>query len=138
MSNIVPLIPPANQFVPEDQVTTKRLCELLDAVLFEHVLEEQGDIYVTDGVEIPLWIHIKPEAKLIALITCYDAETGIPSTTINKFNASIILPQFSIEGTVLWGRYWLTYDGGLNVRALHQDDAKVQRGVSNGRRGIAP
>jgi hypothetical protein len=50
------------------------------------------------------------------MFTCYNVEKEISADTINTFNASIILPQFSLDGTVLRGRYWLTYDGGLNVR----------------------
>jgi hypothetical protein len=80
------------------------------------VIEDEGDIYVTEGVEIPLWLQIKPDAKLIVMFTCYNVEKEISADTINTFNASIILPQFSLDGTVLRGRYWLTYDGGLNVR----------------------
>ena len=77
---------------------------------------DEGDIYVIDGVEISLWLRINAVAKLIVMFTCYDAETEISADRINSFNASIILPQFSLDGSVLWGRYWMTYDGGLNVR----------------------
>src|SRR5688500_5051424 len=102
MSNIFPLIPPANQLIPEDQVTRQRLSNILETTYCDHVIEDEGDIYVTDGVEIPLWIHIKSDAKLIVMVTCYDAETHISSDSVNRLNASIILP--STEGTVLWGR----------------------------------
>jgi hypothetical protein len=116
MSNVVPLVPPAARLIPEDQVTLQRLSDILDATYCEAVIEEQGDIYVTEGVEIPLWLRIRTDGKLIVMFTAYDAETEIPVDRINTFNATIILPQFSREGSVLWGRYWLTYDGGLNVR----------------------
>ena len=116
MTNVVLLVPPATHLIPEDQVTLQRLSNILDTTYCEHVIEDEGDIYVTEGVEIPLWLRIKPDAKLIVMFTCYDVEAEIPTTTINHFNASIMLPQFSLDGTVLWGRYWLTYDGGLHVR----------------------
>jgi hypothetical protein len=116
MSNVVPLVPPATHLIPEDQVTLQRLSDILDTTYCEHVIEDEGDIYVSDGVEIPLWLRIRTDGKLIVMFTCYDAETEVPSKLLNHFNASIILPQFSLDGTVLWGRYWLTYDGGLNVR----------------------
>jgi hypothetical protein len=115
MSNVVPIVPPAIHLIPEDQVTLQRLSNILAATYIDHIIED-GDIYITDGVEFPLWLRIKSDAKLIVMFTTYDAETDIPPATVNTFNASTILPQFSTEGTVLWGRYWLTYDGGLNVR----------------------
>ena len=126
MSNVVPLVPPATHLIPEDQVTLQRLSDILDTIYCEHVIEDEGDIYVTEGVEIPLWLRIKTNAKLIVMLTCYDEETEIPADRINTFNASIILPQFSLDGSVMWGRYWLTYDGGLNVRHF----IKMLRGFS--------
>jgi hypothetical protein len=116
MSNVIPLVLPATHLIPEDQVTCRRLSDILDTTYCEHMIEDAGDIYITEGVEIPLWLRINADAKLIVMFTCYNAETEIPADRINTFNASIMLPQFSLDGTVLWGRYWLTYDGGLNVR----------------------
>jgi hypothetical protein len=37
---------------------------------------------------------------------------------INELNASIILPQFWYHDDCLWGRYWMTYDGGLSPSHL--------------------
>ena len=69
MSNVVPLVPPATHLIPEDQVTLQRLSDILDSSYCEHVIEEEGDIYVTEGVEIPLWLRIRAESKLIVMFT---------------------------------------------------------------------
>jgi hypothetical protein len=69
MSNIVPLIPPANQLIPEDQVTPKRLSDILHASSIKSTLEDDDDIYVLDGIAFSLWIVIHQDLKLILLFT---------------------------------------------------------------------
>ena len=35
---------------------------------------------------------------------------------MNELNSTIMLPQFSYCRSSIWGAYWMTYSGGLNVR----------------------
>jgi hypothetical protein len=121
MSKIFPLNPPANQLVPEDQVTPKRLSDILAASSIKSTLEDDDDIYVLDGIAFPLWIQLHEDLKLILLFTYIEPaadETVEWLDKVNTLNASIILPQFSYYEGRIWGRYWLAYDGGLNGRHL--------------------
>ena len=121
MSNVVPLVPPATHLIPEDQVTPLRLSYILSATYTDHLVEDEGDIYISDGVAFPLWLRVDVEAKLIVMFTYIEAESDAPASwlsKVNELNASIILPQFWYRDGCLWGRDWLTYDGGLSTRHL--------------------
>jgi hypothetical protein len=113
------LIPPDSNLIPEDQVSPQRLCNILDASSIKCTSEDQGEIYVMDGIAFPLWIVVHQDLKLILMFTYIEStvdETLEWLDKINTLNASIILPQFSYyEG---WGRYWLPYEGGLSARHL--------------------
>jgi hypothetical protein len=113
MSEIFPLIPPANQLIPEDQVTAKRLCDILAASSIESTLEDDDHIYVLDGIAFPLWIQLHQDLKLILLFTYVEPtadETVEWLDKVNTLNASIIRPQFSYSrphlGSILVGIRW--------------------------------
>jgi hypothetical protein len=115
MANIVLLTPLSTNPIPEDQVTRQRLSDVLDAIYCEHTIGDAGDIYVTHGVAFPLWIAVHHDLKLILMFTYIEHaadETVDWLDKINTLNASVILPQFSYYEGRVWGRYWLTYDGG--------------------------
>ena len=57
MSNIIPFLPGlAPPTIAEDEVTIPRLSSVLDAGFIDHQIDDDGHIYVTDGIEFPLWI----------------------------------------------------------------------------------
>ena len=54
MTNIIPFTPgltPAT--IGEDEVTITRLSGLLEAAFIDHTIDDDGDIYVTDGWTFP-------------------------------------------------------------------------------------
>jgi hypothetical protein len=118
MGNVSPILPLATNVVPEDQITISRVSALLDAAYIDHCLDGEGGIDVTD-VAFPVWVTVDPQSKLLMVVTYFEPE--IEATfdwleKVNGLNAKIVLPQFCYRQGRLWGSYWLTYDGGLNVR----------------------
>lgn len=120
MTNVVRMSPePMNSLIPESEVVGARLASLLEAAVIEFKIDSDGDIYASDGLEFPVWITIAEDKKLIAFFTFFDpegvgAETALQ--TVNEINQTIVLVQFSWHGGKLWGHYWLTYDGGIDVK----------------------
>ena len=120
MSNIIPFLPgmtPTTIF--EEEVTPGRLSALLDMAFIDHKIDEDGDVYVTDGVDFPLWISIETRRKLVVLFT-YCSVGDQPERNwlaeVNEMNGQIAVPQFAYRGNAIWGGHWISYDGGLNVR----------------------
>ena len=119
MSNVSPLHPLTTTVVPEGQITVARVSAVLDSAFIDHQLEDDDDIYVTDVVTYPVWINLDRQSKLLMLVTYFEPEAGPISNwleKVNELNAKIVLPQFCYREGGLWGCYWLSYDGGLNVR----------------------
>ena len=119
MSNVTPFLPAvASQMITDDQVSLLRLSDLLKAIFIDH--EVQGDdLYVTDGLEFPVWISVLQEPKLVLFVTYFTPEDEMPSdwlTRVNEFNSTIMVPQFAYQEGSVWGNYWMTFDGGLSVR----------------------
>ena len=120
MTNIIPFTPGlASDTIAEDEVTIARLSGLLEAAFIDHTIDDDGDIYVTDGVDFPLWVQIETDRKLLDLFTCYsvdDQQAADWVNRVNDMNCKIIVPQFCYRGDAVWANYWMTYDGGLSVR----------------------
>ena len=120
MTNIIPFIPdvtPAT--IAEDEVTITRLSGLLEAAFIDHTIDEDGDIYVTDGVDFPLWVQIDTDRKLLELCTCYSVDDQQAANWVNRvndMNREIMVSQFCYRCDAVWGSYWMTYVGGLSVR----------------------
>ena len=120
MSNIIPFLPGLSPLViAEEEVAISRLSSVLDAASIDHEIDDDGDIYVTDGVDFPLWIGVLSDRKLVVLFT-YCSVDAKPAATwlarVNDMNEKIAVPQFVYRRGAVWGSYWITYDGGLNVR----------------------
>ena len=70
MSNIIPFLPGLSpSVIAEEEVTIPRLSSVLDAAFIDHEIDDDGDIYVTDGVDFPLWIGVLSDRKLAVLFT---------------------------------------------------------------------
>lgn len=119
MSNVVALVPAATPLVPQDQVTSSRLSQILEAAYFDCVTEDDGAIYITEGIEFPVWLTIDSEDKYLVMFTYVDVPDASSENwleRVNELNVNFALPQFMYARSAVWGRYWLSYDGGLNIR----------------------
>ena len=118
MDNVVPFLPLATQIVPEAQINTRRISDLLNSAFIDHETEQDGALYVMDAVAFPLWLTVDHDTKLILMFTYIEPGDEVKFDwldKVNTLNASITLPQYSYRDGCMWGRYGLTYDGGLCV-----------------------
>ena len=120
MTNIVPFLPGlAPCVIPESEVTIARLSSVLESVFMEHEIDDDGQIYVTDGTECPLWIDVLEDHELLNFFTYWSVEKQPDADWVaraNALNSQTVLPQFWYAGNCIGGAYWMTYTGGLNVR----------------------
>ena len=118
MSNVVRFVPEVTPgFLPEVEVTTPRLSAVLEAAYIDQQMDDDGDIYVTEGVDFPLWVHLMPDQKLVKLFTYYPVDDQVDWVArVNEINSRIELPQFCYARDAVWATYWMTYAGGLNMR----------------------
>ena len=69
MDNVVPFLPLATQVVPEDQINTRRISDLLNSAYIDHATEQDGALYVMDAIAFPLWLTVDQDTKLILMFT---------------------------------------------------------------------
>jgi hypothetical protein len=74
MGNVLPILPLATNVVREDQITVSRVSALLDAAYIDHCIDDEGGIYVTDGVAFPVWVTVDAQSKLLMMVTYFEPE----------------------------------------------------------------
>ena len=124
MSNIHRLSPETPSLTIEAaDITTGRLASILASAVIENDIDEDGHIYVTDGLDFPVWSEVDDDRKFLCFFTNYnldDEMTDLPTADVlaalNDLNGSIIVSQFNWKRGKLWGHYWMTFDTRLDPR----------------------
>lgn len=120
MTNIQRLSPePPSSKIEDAEVTANKLSSVLFAAVIESEVEDDGDIYATDGLNFPVWISIDTERKVLTFLTFLDPREGsgkVVETIVNELNSSMIWVQFYWHSDKIWGQCWMTFDGGLDPR----------------------
>ena len=104
--------------VAESEATLDRLQAILDAAVIT-AKADSDDLHISEGTTIPLWVHVQPEHKLIALVTYHDTaavEAAVGAEAANRLNGTLILVQFHYREGRLWAHSWLSYSEGLSAR----------------------
>ena len=120
MGKVIPFVPAVRpEIIPEHEVTMASLLAVLEAAYFDRELDEDGGIYVREGIDFPLWVHLLPEHNLLKLVTFFPADDQ-PDVDwiarVNELNCRIEVPQFCYAQDNVWASYWMTYAGGLHLR----------------------
>ena len=111
--------------IPEDAVSIAVLDDLFRRAFHKTKIDQDGDLYVTDGLEVPIWIRVDPERKLITFLTYVgrDGDAHPPFTTAvaNHLSATVILPSFYVvasEPDRLYATYHASKDGILDSHVV--------------------
>lgn len=121
MSNgsVVSLLPHARlgAVLEEKDVSVETIRTALAAALIEGEIDDDGDLYLTDGLDFPLWVLIDRSSKLICLHT-FLSTSDAKVDDINQLNRRFKVAQFAIvEGKVI-ANYQLTFRYGVDGRHL--------------------
>ena len=77
MSNVHVLSPtPASSTIEEEEVNISRLCSILESAVMDNEIDDDGDIYVSDGLEYPVWIELDQDRKLLCFYTYVALDEG--------------------------------------------------------------
>lgn len=119
----LPVAPPSSK-IPEGDVSANRLASILVSAVIEHEIDEDGDIYATDGLEFPVWISVDADRKFLSFTTYYSpAEDRTWAaddmlSAVNDLNETYTYVQFHWRNAKnrVAGNYFMTFDGGLDPR----------------------
>jgi len=110
---------PGAQFLQETEVTVERLRSLLETAVIDLEPDDDGDLYLTGGVDFPLWVHVDSDRKLLELFTYIGKVTQDGATVtlrLNDLNNRYVLGQFSLIDSAIYSRHIVSFDGGLLPR----------------------
>ena len=106
--------------IPEEAVSIAALNELFRRAFFKTKIDDEGDIYITAGLEFPIWVRVDAERKLITFFTFMhrDLNEHPPFTEAlaNHLNATVTLPSFYVvasEPDRLYATYHASYEDGI-------------------------
>ena len=106
--------------IPEEDVSVAALNALFQRAFFKTKIDEDGDLYVTGGLEVPIWVRVDAERKLITFFTyvCRDVDAHPPFTEAlaNHLNTTVTLPSFYVvasEPDRLYATYHASYEDGI-------------------------
>ena len=106
--------------IPEDDVSVESLNDLFKRTFHTTEIDADGDLYITDGLEIPIWISVDDQQKLIRLFTFpwRDLETNPPFTerSANLLNRTVAVPTFFVDQSRpdrLCAHHFLSFRDGL-------------------------
>jgi hypothetical protein len=89
----------AMKVINEDDVSTEALLQLFRRAFLKAKIDDDGDLYVTDGLDFPIWVAVDTEQQLIRFFTFMQREEARPFTAAeaNHANATVVLPTFHVR-----------------------------------------
>ncbi len=106
--------------IPEEDVSTDTLKALFERAFFKAAIDDDGGVYLSNGLEFPIWVRVDEDRKLIDFLTflAREPETDAPFSdqVVNGLNASVVLPTFYVrhsEPHKLYARYHASFEDGV-------------------------
>ncbi|MDX2205078.1 MAG: hypothetical protein NW223_20180 [Hyphomicrobiaceae bacterium] len=121
MPNSIPFpkkpLPPL-VLIEEEHVTLPRLKQVLDAAFIDSEVDAEGDLFVSEGLDFPVWVALEPDRKALNIYTCIGIRTSDEEALgpVNQLNQGLILAQFHVRDRALWANHWMSIDNGLQAR----------------------
>jgi hypothetical protein len=110
---------PGPQIIQEADITVARLRSLLEAAVIDVEVDEEGDLYVNDGLDFPIWVRVDHDRKTMELFTFIRkvaADAATVALRLNGLNSNFALGQFHHLDDAIYSRYGVSFDGGLLPR----------------------
>ena len=107
------------QIMDEDDVTTDALLALFRRAYLKAHVDGDGDIYITNGTDVPLWVRIDSEQRLIRFLTYTRRDIDqrpFTAADANHVNATVVLPTFFVRSDHkdrLCSHYVMSYVDGV-------------------------
>ena len=80
-------------------LSTEALLQLFRRAFLKAKIDDEGDVYITDGLDFPIWVCVDTEQQLIRFFTFMQREEARPFTAAeaNHANATVVLPTFHVR-----------------------------------------
>src|SRR5215210_3412079 len=109
--------------IPEDTVSVAALNEPFKRAFFKTKIDDEGDLYITAGLEFPIWVRVDAERKLITFFTYIQRDLNehppFTEALANHLNATVTLPSFYVVASDpdrLYATYHASYEDGIIER----------------------
>jgi hypothetical protein len=122
MSKVVPFtgeFVPGAQVIQETEVTVERLRSLLETAVIDVELDDESDLYLTGGIDFPMWVGVDSDRKLLELFTFIRkvaADAATVALRLNDLNSNFALGQLHHLDDAIYSRHVVSFDGGLLPR----------------------
>jgi hypothetical protein len=120
MTNVIPMNADGPLLmISENKVTLEELQRVLASIFIE-CEREHDRLHVVDGLDDPCFVSIDHERTFVLFIS--NIEHKGPKALViektNELNGDLIMVRFRCDDDrdTVWAEYFMTYDGGLNVR----------------------
>ncbi len=119
MTNVIPMqLDGPLLTISEDKVTLDELQRVLGSIVIE--CERRDDrLCVIDGLDDPCALHIDHNRKFVLFVGSIEHKLPKPRVIekVNELNDDLIMARFHCDDDgYVWVDYFMSYDGGLNVR----------------------
>jgi hypothetical protein len=102
---------------PEEDVTVEWLQTLFKEPYFTARIDQDGDLYITNGLDFPIWVTVERDPKMLRYFTYVrPGEQPLTEAASNFLNATVLIPSFHIRNDQkdrFHAKYVLPYDGGV-------------------------
>jgi hypothetical protein len=107
-----------SRILDQHEVTTDALLALFRRAFLTAHIDDDGDIYITDGLGFPIWVSVDTGQRLIRYFTFMRREDQPPFTAAaaNHVNATVVLPTFYVQSDHkdrLCSDYVMTFADGV-------------------------
>src|SRR5829696_7778419 len=107
-----------SRILDQDEVTTDALLALFRRAFLTAHVDEDGDIYITDGLDFPIWVSVDTDQRLIRFFTFMRRDEDRPFTAAaaNHVNATVVMPTFCVRRDYkdrLCSHYVMTFAEGV-------------------------
>jgi hypothetical protein len=113
--------------IKEDKLNQDVLLKVFQESAHEAAADDDGDVYITDGLEVPCWVSYDSDLKVVKLFTYGVMKEGVNRESalefVNELNWNIALPSFSLRGDVdngfrMFAYYYIPTQYGINTLTL--------------------
>jgi hypothetical protein len=120
MTNVIPMNADGPLLtICENKLTLEELQRVLGSIFIE-CEREHDRLHVVDGLEDPCFVSIDHDRKFVLFISNIEHKGPKPRVIekTNELNGDLIMVRFRCDEDrdTVWAEYFMTYDGGLNVR----------------------
>lgn len=104
----------------EIEVSAPRIQRYLRSLLIDVDIDDEGYLFLKDGLEHPAWVYIDAPRTLVQLVAQVplQPDEGLQAAAVNELNRTYIGVQFHTLYGKLWGNAWLSYKTGMCLRHL--------------------